>query len=90
MVIRDFLWVGDLNIQIFTLAAFKSQTQNKNCLGHNELIEEIIKPSNSKQVENINGFVVKLDAIPIQLSIISSQTIDCDFPCINLKILDFL
>ena len=74
--------------QIFTHVLFKSQAQNKNC--HNELIQEIITPSKSKQVDNINGFVVKLDAIPNQLSIISSQTIDCDFPCINLKILDFL
>ena len=74
--------------QIFTPVVFKSQAQNKSC--QNELIQEIITPSKSKQVDNINGFVVKLDAIPNQLSIISSQTIDCDFPCINLKILDFL
>jgi len=74
-------------LRIFILNP-QGQAQNKNC--HNELIQEIITPSKSKQVDNINGFVVKLDAIPNQLSIISSQKIDCDFPCINLKILDFL
>ena len=55
------------------------------------IIQEIVKPSSSKKLESTNiGVVVKLDAIPNQLSIISLKTADCDFPSVNLKFLDFV
>ena len=55
------------------------------------IIQEIVKPSSSKKLENTNiGVVVKLDAIPNQLSIISLKTADCNFPSVNLKFLDFV
>ena len=55
------------------------------------IIQEMVKPSSSKKLENTNiGVVVKLDAIPNQLSIISLKTADCNFPSVNLKFLDFV
>ena len=76
-----------------TLRTF-NLNQVQTCQGRQDpagIIQEIVKPSSSKKLENTNlGVVVKLDAIPNQLSIISLKTADCDFPSVNLKLLDFV
>ena len=76
-----------------TLRTF-NLNQVQTCQGRQDpagIIQEIVKPSSSKKLENTNlGVVVKLDAIPNQLSIISLKTADCDFPSVNLKFLDYV
>ena len=73
-----------------TLRTFNLSNQiHDSCQGQNDqVIPEILKPSNSKQLENTNGVIVKLDVIPNQLSIVSLKIHDCDFPSVNLKVLD--
>ena len=75
-----------------TLRTFNlNQVQTCQSQDPSGIIQEIVKPSSSKKLETTNlGVVVKLDAIPNQLSIISLKTADCDFPSVNLKFLDFV